>query len=88
VSTAPRAILVAAGLAMSTLTLTSAPAEAATTFANCTKMHRVYTHGVAKSAKAANYQVRKGYGRPAVKPAVYSANKKSDRDNDGTACEA
>ena len=36
----------------------------------------------------ANKQVRAGNGRPAVKPAVYAANKKSDRDKDGTACEA
>jgi len=32
--------------------------------------------------------VRAGYGRPAVKPAVYRANNESDADNDGTACEA
>jgi hypothetical protein len=88
VFTAPKAVLVAVGLAASTLTITSAPADAATRFANCTAMHRVYKHGVAKSDKAANYQVRKGYGRPAVRPKVYWANQKSDRDNDGTACEA
>lgn len=65
------------------------PAEAAaTTFSNCTAMHRVYKHGVSKSAAAASKQVRAGYGRPAVKPAVYSANIGSDRDRDGTACEA
>jgi hypothetical protein len=63
-------------------------AEAATHFANCTAMHRVYKHGVSKSASAANYQVRQGYGRPAVKPAFYAANVTSDRDKDGTACEA
>lgn len=56
-------------------------------FANCTAMHRVYKHGVARSVKAANYQVRTGHYRPAVKPAVYRANVKSDADKDGTACE-
>jgi hypothetical protein len=65
------------------------PADAAgRSFANCTAMHKVYKHGVAKSRAAATKQVRAGYGRPAVKPAVYAANKKSDRDKDGTACEA
>jgi hypothetical protein len=63
-------------------------ADAATRFANCTAMHHTYKHGVAKSASAASYQVRQGYGRPAVKPAVYAANSFSDRDKDGTACEA
>jgi hypothetical protein len=66
----------------------AAPADAATHFANCTSMHRTYKHGVAKSAAAAAKQVRAGYGRPAVKPAVYAANRGSDRDGDGTACEA
>jgi hypothetical protein len=51
-------------------------------------MHHVYKHGVAKSTAAANHQVRAGYGRPAVKPKVYAANAFSDRDKDGTACEA
>ena len=51
-------------------------------------MHKVYKHGVAKSSTAAARQVRAGYGRPAVKPRVYRANLKSDRDKDGTACEA
>ena len=64
------------------------PADAATHFTNCTAMHHVYKHGVSRSAAAANHQVRMGYGRPAVKPAVYAANKGSDRDKDGTACEA
>jgi hypothetical protein len=63
-------------------------ADAATRFANCTAMHHVYKHGVAKSTAAANHQVRAGYGRPAVKPKVYAANAFSDRDKDGTACEA
>lgn len=64
------------------------PASAATHFANCTSMHHTYRHGVAKSAAAANYQVRQGYGRPKVSVALYEANYGSDRDKDGTACEA
>ncbi len=81
--------LVVAGLAgLALLAPTAMSAEAATRFANCTDMHKVYKHGVAKSQAAANKQVKAGYGKPAVKPAVYDANRKSDRDNDGTACEA
>jgi hypothetical protein len=62
-------------------------ADAATSFANCTAMHRVYSHGVSTSNAAAAKQVRAGYGRPAVRPAIYAANRSSDRDKDGTACE-
>lgn len=80
--------LVASSVAVLAPLSLATPADAATHFANCTAMHRVYKHGVAKSSAAASYQVRMGYGRPAVKPAVYSANSSSDRDKDGTACEA
>ncbi len=87
-STSAKPVLTALVLTAGALTVTAAPADAATSFANCTAMHRVYKHGVAKSDRAAAYQVRKGYGRPAVRPKVYWANVKSDRDKDGTACEA
>lgn len=82
-----------AGLALSILAITT-PADAAAGryFANCDAMHRVYKHGVAKSARAASKQVRDGYGRPATSrkaKAAYSTNKsRLDRDRDGTACEA
>lgn len=42
---------------------------------------------MARSAKAANFQVRTGHFRPAVKPVVYRVNNESDADNDGIACE-
>ncbi len=81
--------LVAATAVVAPIAVTAAPADAAArSFANCTAMHKVYKHGVAKSSTAAARQVRAGYGRPAVKPRVYRANLKSDRDKDGTACEA
>lgn len=69
-----------------------APAQASSySFSNCTSLARVYHHGVAKSAAAASYQVRQGYGRPATTARakkVYWANYRSmDRDHDGTACE-
>lgn len=55
-------------------------------FKNCTAMNKVYPHGVAK----------KGYettasgltGEPFVNTKLYKANKGSDRDKDGVACEA
>lgn len=74
------------------LAVTAAPAEAhSLRYANCTALARTYHHGVAKSRKAAMYQVRQGYHRPAYGTRarkVYWANYKSmDRDKDGTACE-
>src|SRR3954466_4452960 len=73
---------------------TAAQADATTGryFANCTALHKVWHHGVAKGPKAARKQVRDGYGRPASGPKarkVYWRNyKRLDRDRDGTACEA
>jgi hypothetical protein len=66
----------------------ASPAYAAKDYANCDAMHRDYKHGVAKSKRAARKQVNDGYGRPAVRPKVYRANRESDADDDGTACEA
>ena len=50
-------------------------------YKNCTELRKVYPAGVAKSAKAA------GTTGAAVNPKVYKENAKSDRDNDGVACE-
>jgi hypothetical protein len=77
----------AAAATVGTLALTAVPAHAVTDYPSCTAMHRVWHHGVARSVKAANFQVRTGHYRPAVKPAVYRVNNESDADNDGTACE-
>ena len=84
-----RSIVPAVVSAVALAGVLAAPAVAAppTRFANCTALTKVYPHGVAKNAAAANRQVRDGNGRPAVKPAVYAANRGSDRDRDGTACE-
>jgi hypothetical protein len=61
-------------------------------YKNCTVLHHDFKHGVARSRKAANKQVRDGYGRPAYGTharKVYWANRANlDRDKDGTACEA
>lgn len=72
-----------------------APADAAVAgkyYSNCDSLHRDFKHGVARSAAAANKQVRDGYGRPATSrraKSVYRTNQsRLDRDGDGTACEA
>jgi uncharacterized membrane protein len=57
-------------------------------FANCTAMHKVYPHGVGK--RGARDKVS-GHTKPVTNfkrdTALYKANKKSDRDKDGVACE-
>ena len=75
-------------VAASAVVLVPSEAHAATRFANCTAMHKTYKYGVAKSSAAASYQVKHGNHRPTVSSKVYYANTKSDRDHDGTACEA
>ena len=61
---------------------------AARVFANCTALNKVYRHGVGR--KGARDHVS-GTSRPVtnftVNTVVYLANKKSDRDRDGIACE-
>lgn len=81
-------LVAAVTVAASAVVLVPAQAHAATTFANCTAMHKTYRYGVAKSSAAATYQIRHGHHRPTVNAKVYYANTKSDRDHDGTACEA
>jgi hypothetical protein len=69
----------------------AAPANAsAREFANCTAMHKVYKHGVGR--KGAKDHVKSKKDKPVtnfhVSTSIYNANKKSDRDKDGIACEA
>ena len=60
----------------------------AKTYANCDALHKKYPHGVGK--KGAKDKVS-GSAKPVknftVSTAAYNANKKSDRDKDGVACE-
>lgn len=77
-------------LAASTVLVTTTVAEAvsaARAFANCDAMHRVYPHGVGRPG--ARDQTS---GTPVTSfkrsRALYEANKKSDRDKDGIACES
>lgn len=87
----PRAFATAIA-AMSVLTVGMAvPAEGATQakeYKNCTELNKKYPHGVGK--KGAKDKVS-GSSRPVtnfkVDTALYNANKKSDRDKDGVACE-
>lgn len=89
-----KAAAVAATLLVSPLAVVAVagPADAAgRSYRNCDALARDFRHGVAKSAAAAQKQVRDGYGRPATTKrakAVYRTNYRSlDRDRDGTACE-
>jgi hypothetical protein len=52
-------------------------------FKNCTAVKKVYPNGVAKSKAAANKQKK----TPKVSAKIYNANKKLDRDKDGSICE-
>ena len=80
-------MITAAAAVVLTLTLQSS-VQAATSFANCTAMHKKYPHGVAKSQAAADREVKDGYGHPKVSLALYRANRKLDANKDGVACEA
>jgi hypothetical protein len=54
-------------------------------FKNCTELNKVYPGGVAlPGAINAGGATR---NEPRYDKALYNANKKSDRDNDGIACE-
>ena len=77
-------LIILSVLAISATSLTFANA-AAKKFKNCTELNKVYPGGVAKPGA-----VNKG-GKtkktPKYNKALYTANKKSDRDRDGIACE-
>lgn len=76
-------------LCVAALTIVSAqPAEAATTYKNCTAINKHYPHGVGKSGAHDHVS---GTSKPVTNftrsTATYNANKKSDRDHDGISCE-
>ena len=81
--------LAAVALSAGVSVMVAAPAEAANkTYKNCTALNKDYKHGVGKSG--AHDKVR-GSTKPVtnfkVSTSIYNKNKKSDRDNDGVACE-
>jgi cytochrome c2 len=63
---------------------------AVTVFKNCTALNAKYPGGVAKVGVKVNLVngKKKAFAkRPTFSTALYTANKKSDRDKDGIACE-
>jgi hypothetical protein len=69
-----------------TLVLTSTPAQAAAkVFKNCTELNKVYPGGVALPGAVNAGGMTKLI--PKFNKKLYDANKKSDRDKDGIACE-
>jgi hypothetical protein len=69
-----------------TLLLTSTPAQAAAkVFKNCTELNKVYPGGVALLGAVNAGGMTKL--TPKFDKKLYDANKKSDRDKDGIACE-
>jgi hypothetical protein len=68
------------------LLLTSTPAQAAAkVFKNCTELNKVYPGGVALPGAVNAGGMTKL--TPKFNKQLYEANKKSDRDKDGIACE-
>ncbi|MDQ6600733.1 excalibur calcium-binding domain-containing protein [Bacillus salipaludis] len=82
-------ILISVGMTFGLVFAASSVSEAKTkiiTYKNCTALNKVYKGGVAKSSKIRNKGGKTHY-KPFVSSALYNANKKSDRDKDGIACE-
>ena len=63
------------------MSASSVEAKTSKVFKNCTELRKVFPSGVAKNAVSA------GATGATVNSRVYLENKKSDRDNDGIACE-
>jgi hypothetical protein len=68
-----------------TFGLISSGQAAAKVFKNCTELNKVYPGGVALPGAINTGGATKK--EPRYNKALYSANKKSDRDKDGIACE-
>ena len=79
-------LVAAATVAVVAVPLQAVRAEAVTDFANCTALNKVYPHGVGLK-NAHDHTSGTPVTNFARKPLVYKANKESDRDKDGIACE-
>lgn len=79
-------VAISLSLILSLLIATLSQANAAAKkFKNCTELNKVYPGGVAlPGAVNAGGATKK---EPKYDKALYTANKKSDRDGDGIACE-
>lgn len=67
--------------------MTAASAPMAKTFKNCTALNKKYPHGVGRSTSVRDSTSGIPVTNFKVSKALYKANKKSDRDKDGIACE-
>ena len=77
-------LVLAVCVGLSTGSITTANA-AAKKFKNCTELNKVYPGGVALPGAVNSGGATKK--EPKYDKALYTANKKSDRDGDGIACE-
>ena len=68
-----------------TFGFTPAGQAAAKVFKNCTELNKAYPGGVALPGAVNSGGITKK--EPKYNKALYNANKKSDRDKDGIACE-
>ena len=73
-------------LAIPTIEAEASTKVKAVAYKNCTELNKIYPGGVAKDAKVKN-QGGKTKHTPVVSAELYKLNKKSDRDDDGIACE-
>ena len=79
-------IAISSVLITTLLILTASPVNAvAKVFKNCTELNKVYPGGVALPGAVNAGGITKK--EPKYNKALYTANKKSDRDGDGIACE-
>jgi hypothetical protein len=87
--TARRALAVVLVSATLTLGFSGTAGAAARTYGDCTSLRRAYANGVAQSWSTAlrpsPWWIR--IRPPVVSAAVYTANRRLDRDRDGIACE-
>jgi len=81
-------------VAVPSVVAADAASAAPKSFANCTAVHAVYSGGIARVGVKYNTVTSKGKvthralkGKVKFDTALYNANKKSDRDGDGIACE-
>ncbi|MCY4725394.1 excalibur calcium-binding domain-containing protein [Nocardioides sp. STR2] len=88
---AASAVAVLVATPMTVIAVNESAQAAPKTYSSCTKLHKDFKYGVAKSKKAAKKQVSQGNAMPAYSDRaqkVYWANDTNlDRDHDGTACE-
>ena len=82
-----RSLVAATTTALLLATVGAAPSHGAEkTYKNCTALNKAYPHGVGRKGAR-----DKTSGTPAtgfkVSDSLYAANRKSDRDGDGVACE-